>query len=167
MRQSTRLIVNTIVTFGRVAFTLGLSLVATRFIIGSLGDVDWGLLTALGAGGLLLSLISTSLTFSAQRHMAYQIGLGDQHELRVVFNTTLGLFLVTGAVIWLVGAAVASPFLAVLNIPVERETAAFWVFQLTLFDVVKTAWATPFRAAANARSRLCPREKSAGSDSVH
>ncbi len=154
MRQSTRLIVNTIVTFGRVAFTLGLSLVATRFIIGSLGEVDWGLLTALGASGLLLSLLSTSLTFSAQRHMAYQIGLGDQHELRVVFNTTLVLFLVTGIVIWLVGAGVASPLLAVLNIPVERETAAFWVFHLTLFDVVKTAWATPYRAAANARQAL-------------
>ena len=154
MRQSTRLIVNTIVIFGRVAITLGLSLVATRLIMGSLGEVDWGLLSALGASGLLLSLISSSLTFSAQRHLAYQIGLGDQHGLREVFNTTLVLFLALGTVIWLVGAALASPFLAVLNIPVGRETAAFWVFQLTLFDVVKTTWTTPFRAAANARQAL-------------
>ena len=154
MRQSTRLIVNTVVTFGRIAITLVLSLVATRFIMGSLGEVDWGLLTALGASGLLLSLVTTSLTFSAQRHLAYQIGRGDQHELRVVFNTTLGLFLVTGAVIWLVGAAVASPLLAILDIPEGRETAAFWVFHLTLFNVVKTTWATPFRAAANARQAL-------------
>jgi O-antigen/teichoic acid export membrane protein len=154
MRQSTRLIVNTIVIFGRVAITLGLSLVATRLIMGSLGEIDWGLLSALGASGLLLSLLSSSLTFSAQRHMAYQIGLSDQHGLREVFNTTLALFLALGTAIWLVGAALASPFLAVLDIPVDRETAAFWVFQLTLFDVVKTAWTTPFRAAANARQAL-------------
>ena len=154
MRQSTRLILNTIVTFGKIGVTLVLSLLTTRYILASLNDDDWGLLSALGASGVLLALITTSLTFSAQRHLAYEIGREDKHQLRVVFNTALVLFFGLGLVLWVIGFFIADPFLSILKFPEERASAAFWVFQITLFEIVRTTWTTPFRAAATARQSL-------------
>ena len=154
MRQSTLLIFNTIVTFGKIGVTLVLSLLTTRYLLASLDDNDWGLLSALGASGILLALITTSLTFSAQRHLAYEIGREDKHALRVVFNTALALFFGLGLALWVGGFFLTGPILAFLEFPEERMSAAFWVYQITLFEIVRTTWTTPFRAAATARQSL-------------
>lgn len=154
MRQSTRLILNTIVTFGKIGVTIVLSLLTTRYLLASLDDSDWGLLSALGASGILLALITTSLTFSAQRHMAYEIGREDRQALRVVFNTALALFFGLGLALWLIGFFLTGPILAILEFPKERISAAYWVYQITLFEIVRTTWTTPFRAAATARQSL-------------
>ena len=124
MRQSNLLIFNTVVTYMRMAMTIVITLVVTRLLLRILGSADYGLLMLFGATGLLLDIVSQALTASAQRHLAYELGRGDNQRLRDVFNTTLGIFLATGVLIVAVGTALAPLVLSVLNIPPGRETAA-------------------------------------------
>lgn len=154
MRQSTRLIVNMIATFGRMSITFGMGLVVTRLLLNILGPSDYGLMIALGAGGALLALATEALSFSAQRHLAYEIGRGDDRALRETFNTILGLFLVVGGVIWITGAAIGPLILRVLTIPPGREKTAFWVYQLAVVGMAMGTWTTPHRSIITSRQAM-------------
>ena len=49
MRQSARLIVNTMATYVRMFTTVGINLMGTRLLLGVLGPVDFGVVTVLGS----------------------------------------------------------------------------------------------------------------------
>ncbi len=154
MRQSTVLIINTFVTYGRMALTVGLGLVATRLLMQTLGFVDFGLLNVLGAGGVLVAVLLDAMTSGAQRHLAYEIGRNDADRLRTVYNTTLGVFLGMAGVVLLIGLALAPILPSVLTIPAGRERTAEWVFLLTLSGMSFCMIAVPFAAIAEAHQAM-------------
>jgi O-antigen/teichoic acid export membrane protein len=154
LRQSTVLIVNTFVTYGRMAVTVGLGLTATRLLMQTLGFVDFGLLNVLGAGGVLVTVLLDAMTSGAQRHLAYEIGRKDSDRLRTVYNTTLGVFLGMALLVLLIGAAVAPILPSVLTIPVGRDRTAQWVFFLMLLGMSLSMIGVPFAAIAEAHQAM-------------
>src|SRR5690606_18295716 len=105
MRQSTRLIVNSISTFARMAFTVVIGLLVTRLLLQYLGKIDFGLILALGATGTLLQFITSALTSSVQRQLALEIARGDPERMRTVFSTAWLVYMGLGVAVWLVGVA--------------------------------------------------------------
>ena len=154
MKQSTRLITNTGATFIRMMVTIGLGLVGTRVLLKHLGDVDFGLIGALGATGALLAATKAALTTSAQRHFAYETGRKDWAALQRVFFTAWILFILLGIVLWAAGASLAPVIMHMLIIPESRIDAAWWVYQLSLLTIVVTVWTTPFRAMLTAHQMI-------------
>src|SRR5207253_1918639 len=105
-------------------------------------------------GGMLL-VVTGSLNSSSQRHLAYEIGRKDSERVRVVFNTSLGLYLIISAAIVLVGLALASPLVhGLLKIPPDREAAAMRGFQFTVLTMAVSFAATPFRGMFIAHQEL-------------
>lgn len=154
MRRSTRLLVNSLATVSRLLLAFALGLVTTRLLLGALGFVDFGLLSTLGASGVLLMLLSQAMAGSAQRHLAVEIGRGDDVELRRVFNSSFLLFLAVATAIAALGAALAPLLMEVLTIPEGREGAAWWTFHLVLATLVTTVLGTPFKGLLVARQSL-------------
>lgn len=154
MRQSTRLIVNTAVTYARMGLSVGFGLATTRIALSTLGEDDFGLLATLGASGALLLMLSEALTSSAQRHIAFEIGRGDHDTLRRVFNTAAAIFAAMALVIALVGAALWPLLRSIITIPPGREPAAMWTFLLTVGAFVAMVIATPWRGFLLARQSL-------------
>lgn len=154
MRQSTRLIINSMATFARMAMTFGAGLVATRLLIQYLGSKDYGVLMVLGASGGFLTLLTVAFTLSAQRHLAYALGLGDLEKHRVVFNTVLAIFLSVGCVLLVVGWLIGPWVLHGLDIPDARMNAAYWVYHVTLISLALGTWTTPYIAAATAHQEM-------------
>ena len=152
--QSTRLIVNTVVTFVRMFTTVLLGLWFTRLSIAWLGAGDFGLVALLGASGGLILILSDSLTMSVQRHFAFEIGCGNRDALRAVFNTSLLVFLVVGAAQLLLGLAIAPAVVGSLEIPAARHDATWWVFVLTVATLGLRVSTTPYRAILMARQRM-------------
>ncbi len=151
MRQSTRLIVNTLVTYFRMALTVGLGLAVTRIALGQLGAEDFGTLATLGASGILLLFLSDALTASTQRHLAFEIGRDDHAALATVFNTALVIFGALGLVAGAVGMALWPVLRSIIEVPPGRGDAAFWVYVLTLASLVVTVLATPYRGYLTAK----------------
>ncbi|MCA9289019.1 MAG: hypothetical protein KDA05_10570 [Phycisphaerales bacterium] len=151
MRQSTRLILNTLITYARMGLTVGIGLLVTRKALALLGEGDFGLLATLGASGALLLILSDSLTASMQRHLAYEIGKENTEALRAVFNTALAIFGVAGPAVFLVGAAIWPLLRPIVDVPEGSENAVTLVFMLTLGNIVAATLATPFRAYLMAR----------------
>lgn len=154
MRQSIQLVVNTITLFTRMVITFGIGLYITRLLLRLLGASDFGLLSALGASGTLLLLITPALNAGAIRNMAYEIGRADARRANEVFNATLVLFLGMGGVLLSVGLLAARPLLDSLQIPAERAQAAEIVLYLTLANLVVTTISAPFRGAIEARQAM-------------
>ncbi|MEM7625318.1 MAG: MATE family efflux transporter [Planctomycetota bacterium] len=154
MGQANRLISNVLVTYVRMALTIGIGLLTMRLLLKLLGPVDLGLFGLLGGGLSLIMLISTALSDAAQRHMAYEIGRGDEVALRQVFSTAVIVYLGLGVVIAGVGLALRPAFLYGLNIPPDRLTAAGWVYDLTLLNIGLSVLATPFLAVFLARQAM-------------
>jgi hypothetical protein len=154
LRQSSVLIINTFVTYGRMALTVGLGLAATRLLMRTLGFVDFGLLAVLGAGGALVMIILDAMTSGAQRHLAYEIGKGDVARLLTVYNTTLGVFVGMAALVLVTGAALTPVLPSLLTIPAGRESAARWVFVLTLLTMSVSMVGVPFAAIAEAHQAM-------------
>jgi|GEM_PF-2536721 len=154
MRQSTRLIVNSLAVYLRMVLTVGIGLYTTRLVFRLLGDVDYGLLSVLGAGGGLLLIFSDALVGSAQRHLAHELGRGDRQQLRIVFSTSVILFFAAGLTVLLVGGAISFSLVHVLAIPVERQVTCYWVFLMTLVMLAANVWGTPFRAMMTAHQSM-------------
>ncbi len=154
MNQANRLILNTLVTYGRMALTVGIGLITTRLLLRTLGEVDFGLFVLLGGGLSLLMLISTALVDSAQRHMAYEIGRGDERALREIFSTSLVIYVALAAVVLAAGLALRPVVLTYLTIPHDRLRACGWVYDLTLFNILATVLSTPFLAVYVARQAM-------------
>jgi O-antigen/teichoic acid export membrane protein len=154
MRQSTRLIVNTTVTYGRMLITVGIGLLAIRLLIGSIGISDYGLMTAVGASGVFVSTITSSLVLSGQRFLAYELGRNDAECLKHVFNTLFGIFLGMAGLAWIMGFLLQPVLFSVLNVPEGRDTAAFWIFHLTLIQMALIIALTPFSALLNAHQQM-------------
>ncbi len=154
MRQANRLISNVLVTYLRMALTIGIGLATTRLLLSTLGEVDYGLFMVLGGGLSIIMVVSTALSDAAQRHLAFEIGRGDDHALRQVFSTSVVIYLVLGLLIAAVGLALRPAFLHGLTIPDARQAAAAWVYDLTLLNLSLSVLATPYLAVFIARQAM-------------
>jgi O-antigen/teichoic acid export membrane protein len=146
MRQSTLLAVNTLAVYLRMALTVPMGILLVRYAYGGLGEVDFGLWSAIGASTALIAVVTASLTNSGQRHLAFAIGTGDQEQLRQVFRSVLAVFWLTGLVVLAVGLLVTPLVLAGLTIPDDRLAAAWVVFWMLLVNLAVQAATTPYRA---------------------
>jgi len=154
VRQSIRLVVNTVTLLSRMVVTFGIGLYITRLLLELLGATGFGLLAALGATGTMLNLLTPSLSTGAIRNMAYELGRSDaEHSIRV-FNATLVLFGAMALVIFCAGLVAARPLLGALSIPAGRESVAAFVYLVTLVQLCLTTAATPFAGAVEARQAM-------------
>jgi O-antigen/teichoic acid export membrane protein len=154
VRQSIRLIVNTVTLLSRMVVTFGIGLYITRLLLELLGTTGFGLLAALGATGTMLHLLTPSLSTGAIRNMAYELGRADLANSIRVFNATLVIFGVMALVIFGAGLIAAGPLLGALTIPAGREPVAAFVYAVTLVQLCLSTAATPFAGAVEARQAM-------------
>ena len=69
LRQSIRMVVNAATLMSRMLLTFGIGLYVTRLLLDLVGASDFGLLTALGASGALLLLVTPALNEIGRAHV--------------------------------------------------------------------------------------------------
>ena len=154
MRQSTRLFVNTAVTYARMLLTVGIGLLITRLVLKALGVEDYGIYTAVGAAAALFASLSNALTSSNNRHLAVEIGRGDAAALRRVFATIFAIHLAAAAGVVALGLAVSPLVLGWATIPPDRLGEAQWVFYLSLGTLATGLLVTPFGSLIRAHQEI-------------
>lgn len=154
MRQSTKLIVNTLVTYGRMLVTVGMGLLFTRLMVQGLGKETFGLWAGLSAAVAVALMLSDGVNNAGDRFLAYEVGRGDPARIRATFRTLLAIF-VTIAALAAGAAALLEPFvLRTVQWPVDRlaigRTAYWLTVGFTLFQIVNG----PFRSMLVARQSI-------------
>ncbi|HAQ57610.1 MAG TPA: hypothetical protein DCR32_01115 [Opitutae bacterium] len=145
MTPSQRIALNTAVTYGRSIVAMALGLLGSRWIFGSLGEVDYGLMAVVSALIATVYFINMGISSTSARYFAFSIGEGTSEQTNRWFNAALCLHVILVPVlilvVWLLGEWALRDF---LNIPEARLTTALWVFRISLLSAFCGLALSPF-----------------------
>jgi O-antigen/teichoic acid export membrane protein len=150
-----RIAKNTLMLYGRMLFSMVVSLYTSRVVLNTLGVVDYGIYGVVGGFVSMFSLISSSLSSSTGRFLTFELGKGDMQKLKAVFSTSLLIHIVLAIIVLVVAETVGVWFLNnKMTIPVERMYAANWVFQASILSFMFGLFSVPYNASIVAHERM-------------
>lgn len=103
MNATKLILINTIASYSVSVIGLFLALFSGRWILSSLGAVDYGLMGVVGAPIIFLSFFNSMASTSIARFLALSIGKDDKQDTNKWFNTSLSIHLVLPAFLVLIG----------------------------------------------------------------
>lgn len=154
MEPSTRIIINTLATYGQSLFAMAVSLFSARWVLQALGPVDFGLFSVVGSIILLITFLQGGMTVGVSRFYAFSIGRGHNlspetaiDDLQKWFNTAFSVYLILPLVLIPLGYPIG--IYAIDNwliVPTDRVDACIWVFRVSLITAFVSMLAMPFTA---------------------
>ena len=146
---------NTLFLYLRMLVVMIVSLVAVRFVLGTLGKVEYGVYTSVGGVVLMLSFLSGTLTTAAQRFFSYGLAKGDETELNRTFNSVFFVFSLIVLIVVVIAETVGLWFVHnKMVIPDGREWAADVIYQISIISFVVTIITTPYISVVIARENM-------------
>ena len=150
-----RIAKNTMFLYFRMLLTMVVSLFTSRVVLNTLGVEDFGIYNVVGGVIIMFSFINNAMASSTQRYLSFEIGKGDLHKLKNVFNTSFQIHLLIALGIVILGETLGLWFFYTkLNIPAERFDAAFWVYQFSIVSSVIMILNVPYNALVIAHERM-------------
>lgn len=150
-----RVAFNTIVNYIQLILNVLIGLLTVRFVLQSLGEIDYGIYNLIAGVITLITFISESLSQTSIRFISVGLGQGDAENLRRVFSSCFSLHLYM-AILLVVILECIGLFLfdGFLNIPAERIAAAEIVYHCMVATLFLNIVSTPFRAMIIANESL-------------
>lgn len=150
-----RIAKNTMLLYGRMGLMMIISFFTARITLEALGIVDYGINNVVGGLVSMFSLISSSLTASASRYIAFGLGKGDKEELNKVFSTSVNIHIILAIIVVLSIETIGVWFLNnKMVIPTERLAAAHWVLHCSSIAFAIGLLSTPYNAVITAHERM-------------
>lgn len=146
---------NTIFLYIRLVFILFVSLYTTQVVLNSLGIMDYGIYNVVAGFVSMFSFLNASMSSCTQRFYNFKKGKEDNMGMMDVFNTSLCI----QAIIVIICFVLLESFgLWYINhkmvIPPERLTAANWLFQFSVFNLLIVIIQIPFVGAIIANEKM-------------
>ena len=136
-------------------FMTAIGLYTSRLILDVLGEVDYGIYNVVGGFVTVFSIISGTMTTATQRFLAFEIGKGDEGNVRSVFSTSVIVHVILAFITLIVAEAVGVWFINThMNFPLERYEAANWVFHVSVATFIFSILSQPFNAAIVAYEKM-------------
>ena len=150
-----RIAKNTLMLYGRMLFSMLVSLYTSRVVLNTLGVVDYGIYGAVGGFVAMFSLISSSLSSAVSRFLTFELGRGNQERLNKVFSTSLLIHIALAIVVLIVAETIGVWFVNnKMTIPLDRIYAANWVFQASIFSFMFGLFSVPYNASIVAHEKM-------------
>jgi O-antigen/teichoic acid export membrane protein len=131
------------------------NLYAVRVVLAVLGAEDYGVYNVVGGVVVLFTFLSGAATGATQRFLNFALGRGDMGQARDVYCAGLVIHaLIAAALVVLAQTAGLWFFRAWLNIPEERKSAAFAVYQISVALMAIGVLQAPYRATVVAHERM-------------
>jgi len=146
-----RIIINTILLYAKTLISLIVSLFTTRLVLAALGEIDYGIYGTVGGAIAMLSVLNIAMTKATQRFMNYAEGGDNKERLLYIFNNTILLHIGLALIIVSFMAVLYFPFFhGIFNIPIERLTAAKFIYLFLAISTFFTIITVPYNALVNA-----------------
>ena len=150
-----RIAKNTLLLYFRMLFLMVVSLYTSRVVLNALGVNDFGIYNVVGGVVAMFSMLSGSLSSAITRFITYELGTGNQDNLRKIFSSSVTIQIGLATLIVLLAEAVGIWFLNVkMNIPDARIVAANWVFQFSILTFAINLISVPYNASIIAHERM-------------
>ena len=150
-----RIAKNTLLLYFRMLFMMVVSLYTSRVILNTLGIVDYGINNVVGGVITMLGFLTSSLGAASSRYITYDLGKGDMNVMKKTFGNILTIHFLLATIILIIGETVGLWFMSTqLQIPPERENAAFWVYQFSIFSSILAVISVPYNAVIIAHEKM-------------
>lgn len=150
-----RIAKNTILLYIRMLLMLAISLYTSRIILRVLGIEDYGINNVVGGVITMLGFFTSSLGGASSRFITFELGRGDMKTLKNTFGNILCIHLVLAGIVLVIGETIGLWFMTTqIQIPAERETAAFWVYQFSIFSSMLAVSCVPYNATIIAHEKM-------------
>ena len=150
-----RIAKNTLLLYFRMLFMMAVSLYTSRVVLNALGVEDFGIYNVVGGVVAMFSMLSGSLSAAITRFITYELGKGNQENLKKIFSSSVTIQIGLAILIIVVAEAIGVWFLNMkMNIPDVRITAANWVFQFSILTFAVNLISVPYNASIIAHERM-------------
>lgn len=150
-----RIAKNTLLLYVRMLFMMLVSLYTSRVVLNTLGVVDFGIYNVVGGVIAMLGFLTGSLGAASSRYITYDLGKGDVVIMKRTFGNIKSIHYILAGVILLIGETVGLWFVVTkLQIPAERATAAFWVYQFSILSSMMAVISVPYNATIIAHEKM-------------
>jgi len=163
MTENRRIILNVAATYLRSFYRLALGLVTARWLLLSLGRIDYGLFGLVGGLAAFVTLLNRSMSSSVSRFFALSIGKERRkgcaaeglEECRKWFTVAVSIHTVFPALLVAAGCPAGEWLVRHwLDIPPDRVAACVWVWRFTCVNVLLGMIGAPFRAMYTAKQEI-------------
>lgn len=155
LNRSKRIAKNSFLLYIRMLFMLIISLYTSRVVLNTLGVVDYGIYNVVGGVIAMLNFLTNSLGVASSRYITYDLGKGDITVMKRTIGNILCIHYFLALIIFLLGESIGLWFMETqLQIPVERQNAAFWVYQFSIFTSVISIIGIPYNAMIIAHEKM-------------
>ena len=146
---------NTLMLYIRMLFMMIIGLYTSRVILDKLGEVDFGIYNVVGGFVTMFSVISGAMTTATQRFLSFEIGKGQDGDVKGIFSTMLLIHLLLALGILVIGETIGLWFLNnYMNFPHDRYNAANWTYQLSLLVFILNVINVPYNGAIIAYEKM-------------
>lgn len=135
--------------------TVIVSLYTSRITLQYLGVSDYGISNVVGGVISMFSFITTTMSNASTRFFSYSLGQNNKKELEDTFKTTITIYLLLIAIIFIIAETVGLWFVWFkLNIPTNRHSAAMIVYQISLLTLYSGLLRIPYNSAIIAHEKM-------------
>ncbi|MBO5886951.1 MAG: lipopolysaccharide biosynthesis protein [Bacteroidaceae bacterium] len=153
--KTKRIAKNAVLLYIRMVVTLIITLFTSRIVLKSLGFDDFGLYNVIGGVVTLFAFLRSSMSSSTQRFLAYEMGSSTADNLRHVFCVCLTTHILLALVLFALAETIGLWFLNThINIPVDREEAANWIYQFAVLSLCMNMVSLPYDADIVSNERM-------------
>lgn len=150
-----RIVKNTAYLFFRFLLTMFIGLFSVRIVLKVLGDVDYGIYNVVGGIVTMMAFLNNALSSTTQRFLSFELGVNNLERQKKIFSTSMSLYGILCIIILIIAESIGLWFVNnKLNIPIERLSAANWVYQLSIFSFVCSILQSPYNAAIIAHEKM-------------
>ncbi len=146
---------NTLLLYGRTIVSTFLSIYSSRFILGALGQSDYGLFSVIGSIIFFFSYIKNDIAAATVRYMAFEMERKDIGRLQSIYANVCHIQKLFAILVLVLGETIGLYFVNThLLIAPERVFAANVVFQVVIFTSVISILQVPYTALILAGEKM-------------
>lgn len=150
-----KVIRNTLFLYVRMFVTIIIALYTTRVVLATLGETNFGIYNVIGGFVAMFSFLTSTMSNASTRFFSYELAKENFNSRNVTFKVTFTIYLLIIGIIILLGESVGTWFVCNrLNIPQDRQDAAFWVYQFSLLALIFNVLRIPFNASIMAHEKM-------------
>lgn len=146
---------NTIVLSVQMLISLVVGLYTGRIVLATLGVTDYGVYNVVAGVITTLTFLSNALAAGSSRFIIYDLGRGDITALKKTVSNLKTVHYVLAGIVFLIAETLGVWFVSTkLVIPLDRMTAAMWVFQFSVLSFMANIVSAPYNGMLLAHERI-------------
>lgn len=155
MSNSNKILKNTIVLYIQMVIGVLIGLYTSRIILNILGINDFGLFNVVAGVVTMFGLINSAMTSSTSRFLTFEIGKGNEKELRSIFSNSLSIHILIAILIVIISVSIGPWFIkSQMQIDSNRIEAAEFVFYTMLASLFINIAFVPYGSAIIAHEKM-------------